>query len=133
MTPQIADLVNSNAVTYRQPNFSYRLNDKSIIGSVNGMEAVRQAARHILMTERYDHAIYDDDYGIELRQYVGKDIGFIRAGIETTLREALTQDDRITDVYVNSVTKADSNDACNVDFTVVTIYGNYNENLEVGT
>ena len=96
------------------------------------MESVKQAVYHILSTERYSNPIYDDNYGIELEQYIGKDIGFISASIENTLRDALCQDDRITDVQVDNIEKSSQqNGACVVEFTVFTVYGTYNDSLSI--
>lgn len=125
----MADL---EALEYRQPNLTYRLSDKIVAGKADGMEAIQQAIYHILSTERYSNPIYDDDYGIELEQYVGQDIGIIAADIEQTLKDALLQDDRIEDVTVNSVKKSENqNSACVVNFTVFTIYGTIEESLNV--
>ena len=122
-----------NIYSYRQPNLTYRLGEKSIAGKVDKIEAVKQAIYHILQTERYSSPIYDDSYGVELEQYMGKDIGYITADIENTLREALCQDDRITDVQVNDVSKSiEQESACVVDFTVFTIFGTIEETLNVG-
>ena len=117
---------------YRQPNLTYRLGEKTVAGKIDNIEAVKQAVYHILRTERYSNPIYDDDYGVELEQYIGQDIGMITADIENTLREALTQDDRITDVQVNDISKSKTQQgACVIDFTVFTIYGNIEESLNV--
>ena len=132
MTPQISTGDTSNVYSYRQPNLTYRLGSQSIAGKIDKLESVRQAVYHILSTERYSNPIYDDDYGVELEQYLGKDIGYITADIENTLREALCQDDRITDVQVNDVSKStEEESACVIDFTVFTIYGNIEETLNV--
>ena len=132
MTPQIADLVNSSAVTYRQPTLTYRMGDNLIVGKTDGLDAVRQSVRHILCTERYSSRIYDDGYGVELEQYLGKDFGTLLAGIEETLRDALTQDDRITDIRVDDVSQVDGRtDECKVKFTVDTIYGSVAETFNV--
>ncbi len=125
-------MASDETLEYRQPNLTYRLGKKSVAGKVDKIEAVKQAIYHILSTERYSSPIYDDDYGVELEQYIGQDIGFIEADIENTLREALCQDDRITDVQVNSVEKSkEQAGCCVVDFTVFTIYGNVEESLNV--
>lgn len=118
---------------YRQPNLTYRVGEKSIVGKVDGKESVQQAISHILSTERYSNPIYGDDYGAELNQYIGKDIGYITADIENTLNDALTQDDRITGVTVTDVSKSDEQpSACVVFFTVDTIYGEIDETIAVG-
>ena len=75
------------------------------------------------MTERYSYLIYDENYGIELQQYIGKDINYLQATIEDTLKEALTYDLRITDVIVNDIIQIDT-DIVLVQFTVQSIYGN---------
>lgn len=108
--------------SYRQPGLTYGYTEENIAGKVDGQEAVKQAIKHILLTERYEDVIYGDGYGAELSQYIGQGIGFVRAGIQDTLREALLQDDRITDVVVNDVTD-DGGGNCHISFTVSTIYG----------
>lgn len=132
MIPQIGIGESKEIYSYRQPGLTYRLGTNTVAGKTDGIEAVKQAVYHILMTERWSNQIYDDDYGVELQQYVGKDIGYITADIENTLRDALCQDDRITDVQVNAVNKSTRQEsACMVDFTVFSIYGNFNESLSV--
>lgn len=132
MTPQISTGEVSETYSYRQPNLTYRLGDKTVAGKVDGLDSIRQAVFHILSTERYSSPVYDDDYGAELEQYIGKDIGYITADIENTLRDALCQDDRITDVQVDDVSRsAEQESACVVEFTVFTIYGNIEESLNV--
>ena len=112
-----------------QPTLTYSI---STGGKIDNEEAIRQAIYHILMTERYSNPIYDHDYGIELNQYIGKDINYIRASIERTLREALLQDDRIQNVVVNRVEKSDVEvNSYIIEFTVYTSYGNFEEILNV--
>lgn len=112
-----------------EPSLTYSLVDAT---KINDLEAVKQAIYHILMTERYSNPIYDDDYGVELEQYIGADIGTIRATIETTLRDALTQDERIRNVVVTSVKQSDRDaSSCLIDFTVYTIYGETEESITI--
>ena len=130
--PQINDELSVETYTYRQPNLTYRLGEKTVNGKVNKLDAIRQSIHHILMTERYSNPIYDENYGIELEQYVGKDFGYILAGIQQTLQDALLQDDRITDVVVNDVSKStEQQNACVIQFTVNTIYGSMEDSLYV--
>lgn len=126
------ETIGRESYTYRQPDLTYRLGSTTVAGKIDKLESIKQAVYHILSTERYSSPIYDDNYGVELEQYIGKDIGYIQADIENTLREALTQDDRITNVVVNDVKKSDEQkNACVIEFTVYTIYGNYNENMSI--
>lgn len=132
MTPQISDSSSGTSYLYREPNLTYRVGEKTVAGKIDKLEAVKQSVRHILSTERYSNPIYGDNYGVELEQYVGADLGVIVAGIETTLNEALCQDDRITAVIVNNIEKSTKQDsACVIEFSVSTIYGNYSDNLEI--
>lgn len=131
ITPQIESDLNGNSIQYRQPNLTYRIGENTMNGRIsNSLEVVKQAVKCILETERYSNPIYGDDYGVELEQYKGADYGKIVAGIETTLRDALLQDDRITNVVVTNIEKLDT-DSCKVEFDVYTIYGNYEEDLNV--
>lgn len=129
MTP---DLMSEDRtyVQYKKPTMTYRLNENDVSGKVADIDSLKQTIKHILSIERYDNPIYTDDYGIELDKYIGQDIGYITADIENTLRDALTQDDRITDVQVKDVSKLNQ-DSCRVEFTVYTIYGNVEESLDV--
>ena len=116
------------------PNLTYRLGEKTVAGKIDKLESIKQAVYHILSTERFSNPIYDDDYGVELEQYIGQDIGFITASIENTLREALTQDDRITDVQVTDVRKSDrDSNSCLIDFIIFTVYGSYDEQMTVSS
>lgn len=129
MTPELMS-EDEELIKYRRPNLTYRLNETNISGKVNDLESLKQTIKHILSIERYDNPIYTQNYGIELEKYLGQDIGYITADIENTLREALTQDDRIIEVQVNDVSKLTA-DSCKIEFTVYTIYGNMEENLNV--
>lgn len=90
-----------------------------IAGFVDDTEAIKQAVYHILSIERYAYDIYDDDYGVELEQYIGQDFEYLSSTIEETLNEALTQDDRIIGVNVTNIEKT-NDDSAIVEFTVLT-------------
>lgn len=130
MTPQITDSIANPVSQVRQPDLTYRLGTDTVVGKIDKLESIKQAIYHILSVERYSNPIYDDDYGVELEQYIGADIGTVKADIENTLREALTQDDRINDVVVDSITQS-GNASCLVEFTIYTIYGNVEEEINV--
>lgn len=97
-------------------------NSDRIVGYADGLEAVKQSIFHILNVERYAYIIYNNNYGVELEQYIGADINYIEATIENTLKEALTYDLRIKDVKVQSVTQI-THDIVLVNFICYTIYG----------
>ena len=136
--PQINDNLNEEVII---PSRTYKLNTENLLskysiqgnyltveaevytdriaGFVDDIEAIKQAVYHILSIERYAYAIYDDNYGVELEQYIGQDFEYLSATIQETLNEALTQDDRIFDVEVTNVEKTDDNSAL-VEFNVLT-------------
>ena len=131
MASQIYDKIANNTYFIRQPNLTYRLGESFCSGKISGLEAMKQAIYCILMTERYSNPIYDDNFGVELEKYIGKDLGYISATIETTLREALMQDDRVVGVIVNNIEKSKERfDYCTVEFTVTTIYGEFEQTIE---
>ena len=116
--------------TYRYPDRTYRMGEKTMQGSIDKMASIKQAIYHILSTERYSNPIYGMDYGAELEKYNNADIEYIRSTIQDTLRDALLQDDRISDVVVDSVEQSGFN-ACLVKFTVTTIYGKQQEEVQI--
>jgi len=95
------------------PSFTYKLDtDANIIQSdIDGIEALKQAIFHRLLTERYAYVIYDDNYGTELEQYKSKGFGFLEATIENTLKDSLLQDDRINNIAVTGVAQTGLNSA----------------------
>lgn len=93
--------------------------NERIIGYIDDeTEAIKQAVYHILNTERYVYDIYDDDYGVELEQYIGADFDYIESTIQQTLEEALTQDDRINGVDIIKLEK--NQDKLHIIFNVKT-------------
>ena len=135
MIPQIqGSLPSERTMVFRYPSFTYRDTLTELVGDIDGEAAIRQTVRHIVLTERYNYPIYPDNYGIELRKYIGNEFSFLEASIEKTLRDALLQDDRIVDVYVTSVEKQGIDSAL-VRFTTVyeagTFSGEFSEVLNV--
>ena len=104
MIPQIDNYIATDTfkiITY--PNKTYKFSEEQITGKITDLEAIKQSIQHILSIERYAYIIYDDNYGVELQKYIGQDVSYVEATIEDTLKEALTQDDRILDVKVTNI------------------------------
>ena len=82
------------------PSKSYRINTTAnqLAGYVDDIEAVMQAAYLILNAERYQFPIYTWDYGVELLDLFGQPVSYVVSELERRIKEALTQDDRITEV-----------------------------------
>ncbi len=115
-----------------QPSRTYRLkpNGKRIIGFTDGLDAMKQAALLILNTERFRHEIYSWNYGNELNKTIGEDFGLAQSNVKRYIKEALLQDERITDVDEFVFDKTERN-TLNVSFTVYTIFGEYQTEVKI--
>ena len=96
-------------------------------GATDGLEAVRQAVYKILRTDRFAHLIYDANYGSEINGLQGRSQGYVRSEIERRIREALMQDDRISEITDMQITI--TGDEALATFTVVSIYGDFREGV----
>lgn len=119
-------LPNNNTIIQeddRMPSYTYYIDfDRNrIIGTVDDIEAVKQAIYLILQTERYESLIYNFYYGTEFDSLIGKSRELITSELERRIREALLEDDRI--VKVTDFTIEFTSDKAIVEFTVNTIFG----------
>lgn len=107
------------------PSLTYRMDWglKRITGTVDALEAVRQAAIKVLQTERYEFLIYSADYGTEWNLLLGKDRLLVRAELQRIVSEALLQDERIRGLEQAEITF--NGDQVSFNCTVVTYYGNF--------
>lgn len=98
MLPAGLDIKNLEVV--KQPSLQHKmnLNDSFIAGKCDGKEGLKQAVYKILSTERYENVIYSRNYGVEFKDLFGQPVKTVLPIIESRIKEALTQDDRITDV-----------------------------------
>lgn len=114
-----------------QPGRTYALDAENgrILGTIDGIEAVKQAVYLILNVDRYQHMIYSWNYASELRRLVGKPIALVLPEIERLVTEALIQDDRITDVN-GFAFKVDGR-RVHAAFMVNTVYGHFAMQKEV--
>ena len=108
-----------------KPTRTYRLDLDSgrIIGTVDGIEAVNQAIRKAIITARYKCLIYDDDYGGELKDMVYDEVStpeLIETALPELVRDALSQDTRILDVYDFEISF--KNDEAFISFKADTVY-----------
>ncbi|MFD0588842.1 DUF2634 domain-containing protein [Paenibacillus sp. GCM10027627] len=94
-----------------------------IIGFIDEHDAMEQAIYMILRTERFDHLIYSFDYGVELKQVMGRNYAVMESELERVMTEALTADARITAIEHFKVELIDKRTAA-VSFTAVSIFGN---------
>lgn len=82
------------------PSLTWKINEEraEAKGSVDEMEAMKQAVRKILQTERYRYSIYDWNYGVELEELYGKNVTYVIPELKKRIEGALLADDRVTAV-----------------------------------
>lgn len=99
------------------------------MGITDGLDAVKQAVYKILHTDRFAHLIYDANYGSDITGLQGRSQGYVRSEIERRIREALLEDDRISDIENMTITI--SGDEALIDFTVVSTFGDFRSGVTV--
>lgn len=122
MIPQDNDDILFDFEISKQPSKTYKLNDNSINGVCDGLEAIKQSIFLILSIERYTYPIYSFKYGVEFKDLYGQPKSFVIPELERRIREALTQDDRIESI--DNFTFETIKDKVHVTFTAHTTYGN---------
>jgi hypothetical protein len=127
----LEDEDNENDIEFdEEPLFTYALHDDNTCsGFVDNLDAIKQLVRLILDIERYDHTIYDWDYGSELKQLFGMSTDYCVPEIERLITEALTADERIeaVDNFEFEISKR----SILVKFTVHTEYGDAEMEQEI--
>ena len=115
-----------------QPSRTYHLDlvRKRVTSMIDGQDAIIQAVRKILYTERYAYVIYSSQYGVELDRLVGQEYDFIVSDIKRTLTEALLADNRIISLENFEMEKTGL-DTMEVNFLVNSIEGEINFSTEV--
>ena len=130
MIPNIDILVDKiTEKTYSTRTYKIIVDVDRISGHVDGLESIAQAIYLILSTERYEHIIYSWDYGVELLDLCGKPTSYVMSELPRRIKEALIQDDRISDVVDFTFEK--KRNSLLTKFTVVTKLGNISNELEV--
>ena len=109
-----------------QSSKTYRLDIDAgrISGSVDGLQAVDQAIRKAIITQRFCNLIYDSDYGSGVQSAVhseGVSREYLEAVIPEMIKDALSQDTRIIDVY--DFNFSFENDSAYISFKADTVFG----------
>lgn len=106
-----------------QSTKTYKIKDNRILGFCDDVEALKQAIDLILGIDRYEYLIYSWNYGSELKGLIGKDKDIAESEFKRRIKDALLQDDRITNVdkFIFEYEK----DSVFVKFTVFSIYDNF--------
>ncbi len=124
MIPNV-NILTEEITKVNYPSRTYKINlDKDrISGYTDDLDAIKQAIYLILSTERYQHIIYSWDYGVELLDLIGKPIPYVMSELPRRIKDALIQDDRISDVVDFEFQKVGKK--LNVTFKVITTLGNF--------
>ena len=129
MLPNTGNLLDLDLEITAMPSRTYQIKEGRITGTVDGLEAVKQAVLCILNTERYEWLIYSWNHGVELKRLYGKPMGYAKSELKRRIKEALTQDDRIESVDAFSFEV--SGRKLSASFTIHTIFGDIEEKKEV--
>ena len=131
MIPQTGDDLRQDFTFTTLPSRTLKMDHDyhTITGTIDQIQAVEQAVFLILTTERYQWLIFSWNYGVELKDLIGKDPEFCIPEIERRIREALLQDDRITAVE-NFEFELNKRKVLTT-FTVTSIFGGITTTLEV--
>lgn len=126
MIPSNSGFLQRDFVIENQTSRTYKMDFEKfhIRGKTDKLIAMEQAVFKIIYTERYQHSIYSNNYGIQLIDLFGEPIGFVIPEIKRRIIEALTWDDRINSVDSFSFEIIKRN-TVHVSFTVHTIYGDF--------
>lgn len=129
--PLLENEIEEIQIPTRTYNIEVRVDglDDRINGYSDGLDAIRQTVYLILNTERYEYIIYSWNYGVELLDLFGKPMNYVMSEIPRRVKEALTQDDRISDV-TNFEFDVQRN-KLHTTFVVETKSGNISTELEV--
>lgn len=124
---------NKNFKIVVQPSLSYKLkfSKEKLEQYVDEIEAVKQSIYKILLTDRYKYEIYNWNYGIEIDDLFGQPKEYVYSELERRIKDALSPDDRIEDVYNFIFSEAKDKTTVCVEFIVKTIFGESNFSLDV--
>ncbi|MEQ6357893.1 DUF2634 domain-containing protein [Lysinibacillus sp. M3] len=114
-----------------EPSNTFKINNDldRCYGTVDELEAIKQAIFLMLNIERFDHLIYSWNTGFESDDLIGQSTAFVASEVKRRIREALIQDDRITEV--DSFVVTTNKNKVHVQYTAHTIFGEITAEKEV--
>lgn len=117
--------------TQEQPSLTWYVNTDTgrIQGTTDGLTAVKQAIEIILNVDRFDWQIYSPYFGMQWSGLLGQNPGYVASEIQRRIKDAFSTDSRI--LGIENFTYSISGDTMTADFTVSTVYGQINQNVEV--
>ncbi|PJO43925.1 DUF2634 domain-containing protein [Lysinibacillus xylanilyticus] len=114
-----------------EPSNTFKINNDldRCYGTVDELEAIKQAIFLMLNIERFDHLIYSWNTGFESNDLIGQPTAYVASEVKRRIREALIQDDRITEV--DSFVVTTNKNKVHVQYTAHTIFGEITAEKEV--
>ncbi len=110
--------VTTAATAVRQPSKTWKIDfeKKKITGTIDGLDALRQAVFLCLNAQRYEHVIYSWNYGVETKNLAGGNYDLVRRQLQSAIEDALSVDSRISGISDFHATQ--SGDSMTAMFTV---------------
>lgn len=130
--PESGNVNISTGVTFvQQPSLTWYINKTSnrIQGTVDGLEAVRQAVEIILNVERFRWQIYSPNSGMQWAGLIGQNPGYVASEVQRRIKDALSTDERVLGISNFQYTMNGESMTCSL--TVNTVYGNTQTTVEV--
>ena len=124
MTPtQEVELNMESIEKQTMSSLTWKINEEraEVRGTVDELEAMKQAVNKILRTERYQYAIYDWNYGMELEELYGKNVTYVIPELKKRIEDALLADDRV--IAVTDFFFTQKKGSVSAEFMVHTIFG----------
>jgi hypothetical protein len=114
-----------------RPSKTWQINRQNmrVQSTIDNLQSVKQAVDIILNTNRFRWQIYSANVGTELEELIGEDSAYIESELPRMVEDALSADDRVTEVGDFDFTF--NNDSVTVTFTVQTVFGAFSEELTV--
>lgn len=122
-------LLNAKEMPRNTKTFNINFESKRIAGTAGEREALKQWIWAALNTPRYRYPIFSRNFGLETDNLIGMPFDYVCAELAARITDALSIDERITDVGSFEFEKKDG--AAEVKFTVKTIYGDIDEGTAV--
>ncbi len=131
ITPEETIPLSGGVEMQRQPSLTWRVDPASnrVCGTADGLEAVAQSIDAALHTSRFQWQIYTPYFGMDWRNLLGQDPGYVAAELQRRVLDALSVDNRVLGIGAFSCSV--SGETLAADLTVRTVYGDVRQNVEV--
>ena len=131
ITPEETIPLSGGVELQRQPSLTWRVDPASnrVCGTADGLEAVAQSIHAALHIQRFRWQIYTPGFGMDWRNLIGRDPGYVAAELRRRILDALSVDNRVLGLGAFSCTV--SGETLAAALTVRTVYGDVRQTVEV--